>query len=387
VHGVLLIHAGSGDEPARKAGLAGAAGAAGVDTTLARGRELTALAHDLVGRLSRNVRFHQTSDFDERREAWTRDLRRPRLATRAAYSRDLRAALYGADHPYAAGEATPETLARISGGDIAAFKRRYHVAANATLILTGQFDTARMRQHVEYQFGALSEHAPERTPLPAADRPTEATFLAHDAKDDSSPVVELDALFLGAAGIDGDYAARLVAERMIAGELRALREERAITYGMTAAYEPRRGQGLWRISGTADAARAAEAAAALRELMFDLHANARDMRGSFALARRGVIDDLVLDASSPQAIVARLAFIARFDLADDFYVRLAERVARVTVDEVAAVIDRELAPETGIYGVLGPRAAAIAGVEAAKRVRGAAPAATPPAAAAAPPPR
>jgi predicted Zn-dependent peptidase len=79
----------------------------------------------------------------------------------------LRGALYGAEHPYARGLLTEESLGRIDGASVAAFERAHHVAGNATLILVGRFDPELLRKHVVYHLPTSRRRSeePEAPPL------------------------------------------------------------------------------------------------------------------------------------------------------------------------------------------------------------------------------
>jgi predicted Zn-dependent peptidase len=273
------------------------------------------------------------------------------------------AALYGAEHPYSRGILTPTTLANIEGADVADFERTYHTAGNATLILSGAFETELAVRHARYQFGHLAakRRAARRIPAVAA-RHGRQIVKVHG--DDASPVVAVDVAFVGGAGIDGSYAARLILQRVIAARLSALREGIAVTYGMAADYIPRHGPGEWRISGQLDAARAAEGIGRLQLALEELRGDPAVWKGDFVLARRQVVDELLTGVTSGSSAAADLAAIAAFDLPLDFFDRLIDELARVRPDDLRQIVAAELTDDAAVYGLFGP-AAAVAAAAAA----------------------
>ena len=303
------------------------------------------------------LRGHRTQDLDRWRKASRRELKRPRVAARRRYVQALRDAVFGPGHPYARGLLDDASLGRIDGDALVSFRREHQVASNATLILVGQFDPALMKQHIVYNFGHLSEDPPAPAAIPPAAAHPTPVFVAGPHDDAASPVVTLDARFAAPPGVGADHAAHLIAARILNARLLSLREDRALTYGIQADYEPRRGPGLWSIEGEADAARAREAAAALRAILDQLHADPRAIAADFVLARRELVNELLVESADPRAVLGQLAFIAEHQLAPDFYAQLIERLANATIAQVARVIEQELDPRAAVFGAFGPDAA------------------------------
>lgn len=238
------------------------------------------------------------------------------------------------------------------------------VAKNSTLIITGKFDPALIKRHIAYnvdQVSAGSDSADIEVSTASA-IPRYVVGVA--AK--PSPTVELDVSFLSRPGVDKDYAKRLVLELVLDGELSKLRGERALTYGFYASWSPRKGGGEWRVSGEADASRAAEAATALLEILAAMRADPEAYRGSFVLARQKVVERLLLAANDSASVSEQLALLARFDLEDAFLERLTDEVGRVTLADFHAFLVREIPASRQVFGAFGNAAPAKAAVAAAR---------------------
>ncbi len=142
-----------------------------------------------------------------------------------------------------------------------------------------------------------------------------------------------------------------------------------MTYGFTASYEPRRAGGMWTIGGMVDAARAAEAGQLMIEILDDLRREPEVYRGAFVLGRQKVLESLLVNVSSTEAVATRLAFLARFELDDDYYNTLAKAVARLTLSDLHAFVVHELAADQQVIGALGNAKPANAAIEAARAVK------------------
>lgn len=356
-YGRLVVAAGAADEPKGKSGLSQVAGGAvDFDVTTTWARDLSVDMDLTVERLSQFVRHRATQDLDNWRELAARTLALPHEARRAEYDLAFQTALYGAGHPYAGGVLTPTSLRAIDGDSVASFERTYHTAGNTTLILAGMFEPGLAKKHARYQFGHLASKARGARPIPPAPARSRREVVTGLA-DAESPVVDVDVAFTAAPGIDRTYAARLILERVISARLSALREGLAVTYGMSANHASRIGPGEWRISGQLDAARAVEGMQTLQAVLDELRNDPAAWKGDFVIARRKLVDELLVSVTSPSTVARQLAFIAAFDLPLDHDERVVKDLARVTPADLQAIIKNELAPGTEVIGLFGPPAA------------------------------
>jgi predicted Zn-dependent peptidase len=135
---------------------------------------------------------------------------------------------------------------------------------------------------------------------------------------------------------------------------------------MSASYSPRHAGGLWLISGDVDASRAGEAATAVLDVLAELRKSSDSYRADFVLARQKVLEELVVASTSSSAMADRLAQMARFDLPDYFYERVAHDVANLTLADFDAFLKSELRPEHRVFGAFGNKPAVDAAIAVAR---------------------
>lgn len=153
--------------------------------------------------------------------------------------------------------------------------------------------------------------------------------------------------------MDSHQAERLVLAAVLDAKLASLRDKAALTYGMSASYEPRALGGLWRIGGAVDAARAAEGAAAMVAVLDELRRDPESYRAEFVLARQKVLESLMSGATDSRAVVERLVEIAEFDLDDSYYDRLARQVSQLVLANFQPFVASELAADGQVFAAFG----------------------------------
>lgn len=89
-------------------------------------------------------------------------------------------ALFPAGHPYHHNIiGSPEDLASLGGGQIKSFFARYYAPSNATLVLSGDFQTDQVLPLVKKYFGSLRSQPPPTPPAIAAPQLTREVVLNH----------------------------------------------------------------------------------------------------------------------------------------------------------------------------------------------------------------
>lgn len=258
-------------------------------------------------------------------------------------SRAVLEAIYGADHPYSRlAEITAESIGNIDISALTRFQNEHYRAANATLIIAGNFDPVLVEKHVRWSFERWGGgQRPERTVESSRRQPAPA-YLAIDRADRVQ--TKLSIFFPTAPRIDGEHAARLVLAEMLALRMAAVRERMAASYGIDVSYSPEVGPGLFVITGEVDTKRAGEALTFMREAIDSLR-RGEDLAQDFALARRRVARNALVEDFDTMALSARLAFLSLHGLELDYYEHLAHAVAALRPEAVARIIAKELAPE------------------------------------------
>jgi len=264
---------------------------------------------------------------------------------------------------------TEASVNRIHHDLVRDWARSHLVARNATLIIAGQFDPELVKKHIAYDLDHVHDGSDSQDiddSLPSA---LQQYVVGSAAK--PSPTVELDICFLSARGLDASYAKRLVLDEVLDAELGKLRNNQALTYGFYASYSPRKGGGLWRISGNADAARAAEAATSLLQILAEMRASPEAYRGSFVLARQKVLERLLLSVNDSYAAAEQLSDMAQFDIEPAFYDKVAYNVSQLTLGDFHAFFVKELPSNRQVFGAFGNAVAAKTAIAAAKQSGGA----------------
>jgi zinc protease len=371
VRGRLVVDSGTAHEPAGNDGLSYVIGADDItpDALIFEGRELGIVVDDLILRLGLELRDPGLPMSDEKKDYMKARLRNKRAAERNIYDHNMLASVYGDDHPYARFAMTEDSVDKMHHDLVRDWARKHLVAKNATLIITGQFDPALVKKHIAYNLDQVSGGS-DSPDIDAALPSALAKYVTGVAVK-PSPTVELDLYFLSARGINANYAKRLVLEEVLDAELGKLRNKQALTYGFSSSYSPRKGGGLWIVSGEADAGRAAEASAALLQILADMRNNPDAYRGSFVLARQKVLERLLLSANDSYSAAEQLSYMAQFQLDDHFFDKVAYDVSQLTLIDFHQFFLKELPLNRQVFGAFGNAFASKAAVAAAKQFAGA----------------
>ncbi len=364
VQGRLVIGSGTALDPVGKEGMAALAGATEtfVDNMVFADRQLSTRADELVQRLVAELRKPGYEVSDTQRSFLKSRLQAKRARERSAYARDLLVAVYGPKHPYARLPITESSVDQLQRNAVLDWARENVVPKNATLVISGQFDAALIKQHIAYAIdpvAAGAEAAPVETE-PAGHRDWVAGITAKP-----SPTVELDVRFAAGSGLDRDYPKRLVLAQVLTNQLARLRGDKAVTYGLSASYEPRAAGGLWSIGGDVDASRAAEAAGALVGILAEMRRDPDSYRGAFVLARQKILEGLMSTSASSEAVADRLVLNARFHLPGASMGSIADYVASLTLAGLHQFLVRELSEERQVFGAFGNAAPVRAALTAA----------------------
>lgn len=366
VRGHLVIDSGYAHEPKGKEGIASliGAGSIGSDSLVFSGRELSIVVDNMIVELGLELRVPGSPLDDDEKEFIKARLQNKRAQEVRAYENKLAAAVYGDSHPYARPGMSGGSIDKIHHDLVQAWAREHVVPKNATLVITGEFDAELVKKHIAYNVDQVrggSDSGDISFAPPSALRK-----YVSSTTETPSPTVQLDIAYLSAPGVDDDHAMRLVLEHLLDAELSRLRTKDAVTYGFSASYEPRKGGGMWRIGGDADATRAADAASHVLAIIDGLRADPESYRASFVLARQKVLERLLLSVGNSASIAQQLVFTARHDLDPSFFDRLPEKVAKLTLADFHMFLKRELNASRQVFGAFGNADAVAAALAAVK---------------------
>ena len=289
--------------------------------------------------------------LEKRQKAFKRSMKTQAAKDEVTMGRVFRETIYGKDHPYTlTGTPTVKTIGNINRDAVVGFRRDHYTAKNATIIVTGNFDQAKVEMLIENTFGrwpAGKKDAPVAAPAMAR---AAAAHIGIEGEDNPSVIARIG--FPAPLGVDGQLAARMVLAEMLNLRMGAVREELGASYGTYAGYGFRVGPGVYQMGGALDGERAGEALKAMRDGIDRLRKGEK-FDDDFVKARRKILRELVENATEASAAESQLAEIAQFELPPDHFEKLIKRVAALSPAQVHALIDAELKPELEVIVLLG----------------------------------
>jgi predicted Zn-dependent peptidase len=278
-------------------------------------------------------------------------LRRPQQRTE--YFRQQLVSLFGPDHPYTrTALTTPDNVGKVGRDALSSFRNKHYSAANATLVVVGQFDPKQAEGHIRENFGSWDKgHKDAAIPREPFKRVGPA-FVG--VIGDEDPQVDVSITYPAPAGIDGQEGARRVLNEMLNDKIWEIRSRLGSTYGTYSRRDIRVGPSSYDLGGAVDAPRAGESLKAMRDGIDSLR-QGTDFDAMFAKARRKVLKDLLGESTVTSQIAWDLGEISRYNLDFSFHNTLLQQVAAVSMAQVRALLAKELDPANEIIVMLGDR--------------------------------
>lgn len=367
IHGRLVTSSGSAMDPRGAEGLAALTGLDQVyeeSMTYWQG-SVSTFVDNLVEDITYELRFPGQNVNSKDRKHLRSRLAVPGAVEGIEFETRMNQAIFGDDHPYARPTLTSGSIKSMTRDRVMDWAHEHIVPKNSTLIFAGQYKEAEIKKWIAFYSDQLAAGSDSKSISMRASPKTGPLWIGARG-DQGDPTVEVDIRFAGGRGIDGRYGARLVMAGILSSSLATLREEDALSYGLNARYIPQPAGGYWRIYGAVDAARAGEAGQKISSLFRDLRSGASSYRSSFVLARRKQVDALLASASDSNSVANRLAYMARFDLPDDYYDGLVQNIARLTLDDMQDLLRHELPANNQVTGALGRESAVKAFLDGSK---------------------
>ena len=332
---------------------------AAVGTTI--GSEDVAAGLELVSEAAAEPAF-KGEEVERRRRRRLAEIERrrsdPAAQARIAFAR----AIYG-DTPYARPAiGDRRTTEAITRGDIAAFHERALAAGSCHLIAVGDLGHGRVRRVIEEtvepqlrararRFDARPESLEPESPSPPARR-----VVVVDR-----PGAAQAELRIGHSGVPRHHPDRVqlqVANSILGGKFMSrlnltLREKHGYTYGVSSAFDFRRGPGPFVIS---TAVANDVAGAACRKTIEEVERMCAEPPDTSELddARNYMVGVFPYTLQTIQGLSSRLQTLAVFDLERDEYDRWPERVRATSDKDVLEVCRRHLSPESLTIVAVGP---------------------------------
>lgn len=338
-------------------GLLGADWGASVDddTTTFSVSGISIYTSELLTGLERKLKIGYYSQ--DAVEQWQKRMRqafelRP-VRQQRAFTREVAMAVWGPNHPYAIkGMPTRESVGRIGYDELEAFRRKHYTAANATLVVAGNFDEKTAEKVIRDTFGAWDRgHKDEPVTAPAQPG---AGARAIGVIGDKLPQVQVAIQYPGPAGVDGQQAARMVLAEMLRLQQWTIRTTLGSTYGIQVYRQLKVGPSRYIMQGGVQSERAGETLRMMRDKIDELR------RGDnfdlvFAEARRTVLQRLLSQSTVSRQLAAKLGLMATYHQPPDYFDKLVQYVAALSPAQVRALIESELRPENEVIAILGDR--------------------------------
>ncbi len=275
------------------------------------------------------------ADFERVQDERLVTLLQQRDQPQAIASKAFAPVFWGA-HPY--GHYSLGTEASVKATrprDLAGFHDRLWRPANAELVVVGDVSEAELRPLLERSLGAWKAGKPAPD-LPAAPAAAPHRTLVLEKVDAPQSY-----LFLGMPGLQrasDDFVTGTVVFQVLGGGMasrlfRNLREEKGYTYGVYARGDARKIAGVSFIIGSV---KAEVTGAALKELLVEIGRLRDEPVPTAELddAKDALVLSLPADFSTAGHTAAKLAELAVHGLPDDYWNRYAERVRKVTPEDL-----------------------------------------------------
>jgi predicted Zn-dependent peptidase len=299
---------------------------------------------DLFADVAMNPAFPK-ADFERVQDERLVTLLQQRDQPQAIASKAFQPVFWG-DHPYGHYSlGTEESVKATRQKDLAAFHDRFWRPGNAELVVVGDVSEADLRPLLEKTLGAWKAGKPA-PPLAAAPAASPHRTLVLEKVDAPQSY-----LLLGMPGLQrssDDFVTATVTFQVLGGGMasrlfRNLREDKGYTYGVYARGDSRK---LGGVSFVVGSVKAEVTGAALKELLVELR-RLRDEpvpEGELRDAKDALALSLPADFATAGSTAGRLAELAVHGLPDDYWNHYADRVRKVTADEVKRFAERYLDP-------------------------------------------
>jgi zinc protease len=270
----------------------------------------------------------------------------------------LHAALYPGDHPFGRpARGTPASVEALTRGDLTAFHLRYFTPATTTVVAVGDVDPDALVERVAAEFG---DWTGVRAAIPDVAAPpprSERALVIKPMPDKSQADVAYG--FVGLTRHDPDYYAALVmnnalGQYALGGRLGdSIRERQGMAYYVYSSLDAGLGAGPLMVRAGVSAENVERTIASIdAELMAVLTDGFT--RAEVDDAKRYLIGSLPRQLETNAGIAGFLLSVETYGLGLDHDVRLPQRIADVTHDDVARVSRRLLDPSKAVVVVAGP---------------------------------
>jgi len=302
---------------------------------------------ELAADILRNPTFPE-AEWDRVRGQALAALKAERDHAESRAHRGLLLALYPESHPYRYPIAgTESSLERISRSDLAGFHARFLVSARPTIIVAGDVDPEALASELERRLLPWPGSGARIPEPPPVERSTGCRLLLLDRPGSAQAVVRTG--YVGLARSSPDFDHVLVLNQILGGQFtsrlnESLREERGLTYSVRSSFDFRKQPGPFTVSASVQTEKVGEALAQIRIELEAIAGLRPPTSPELGDARRSLVEGHPRHFDSPGALVNRFAGLVIHDLPVDHDAGFADRLARISLDSLAATATRHIVP-------------------------------------------
>lgn len=260
-------------------------------------------------------------------------------------------ALYG-NHPYAhPTNGTLDSIPTLNQAELKAFAKKFLVASNANLAITGDISLAKARQIAEQISGQLAKGTPAPT-LPDAKPLTEAKTI-HVPFDSTQTSVIIGQLGDKRSTQPSDWQRQTnldLANDVVGGAnfqarlMADIRKKRGLTYGIYSGMTLMQSQGAYTISFSTRNEKADEAIQATLDVVNDTLKNGI-RQDELELTKDSQINSFPLSFASNASINSTLGMMGFYELPDRYMTDAVARIEHATLDNVNQSYRNLIAPD------------------------------------------
>jgi len=261
-------------------------------------------------------------------------------------------------HPYAVVAPTPSTVKAITREDLEKFHHDNFIPNNSTLVIVGDFDTAKMKQLIAADFGkwkgGMIAHA-DMPALPA--QHGRHIYLVN------RPGSAQSSIRVGNSSIsrkDPNFFSMLVANQILGGAAQArlflnIREQKGYTYGAYSHMDARKQPGAF--AALADV-RTEVTAPSVEEFLYELDRlrNLKPTDKELNDAKNYLAGSFQLSLETQAGLAQKMLDASLYDLPDNYLETYSDKVMAVNADDVRKVARKLIDYDNLVIAVVGDAA-------------------------------
>jgi len=314
----------------------------------------------LLADVVRNPQFPQ-AEIDRVRKEWIASIAREKTSPETLAYRILPPLLYGASHPYAipfTGSGTEASIGSLTRDDLVQFHRDWIRPDNATLIVTGDVDAAKLLPMLEKYFGDWRAPTSAR---PAKSIPVAARNAAPRVYLIDKPGAIQSNILIGEVTPPGTAPDRLEIGTMndiLGGSFTSrinmnLREDKHWTYGAQSSLPDALGERPWLLSAPVQTDKTIDAIREIRREVAEFLGAHPATPDEIEKARNRDVRELPGRYETNAAVSGAIAEMLIFKRPDDYVRTLKSRIEAQTDEGVRAAAAEALDPEHMTWVVVG----------------------------------